>query len=188
MEKTCIKCQKLKKYEEFRISSGYDRNGDKKRMTVCKECFNNTLCVKCNLKSFGAKTCYRCGNIKNPKRKRNKLATKQAWLKQCLRSTKLGSNVRNRPVKENDLTLEFLHELWDKQNGRCAVTGLVLLTMSTNICSASIDRVDPDIGYLQSNVILTCQWVNMGRNRTSIEDFKKILNDYTNQSLLPKPF
>jgi hypothetical protein len=92
-----------------------------------------------------------------------------------LRSTKLSGKTRNRPVKENDLDFDLLLGLWEKQNGLCAITNMAMNTQSTDITSASVDRIDPLRGYLKGNVMLTCQWVNMGRNRTEMEKFKAIL-------------
>lgn len=78
-------------------------------------------------------------------------------------------------VKENNLTIEFLVELWDRQKGRCPISGLELMTISGDPCSASIDRINSELGYLQDNVILDCKWVNLGRGRYPITEFKALL-------------
>jgi hypothetical protein len=61
--------------------------------------------------------------------------------------------------KDTDLTVEFLRELWDSQNGRCPLTGWkMVLPPSTKGWTdflpenASLDKVDPKQGYLKGNV------------------------------------
>jgi len=39
----------------------------------------------------------------------------------------------------------------------------------------SLDRLDPEKGYVKGNVVLTCLAANFGRNRTNIERFKEFV-------------
>ena len=61
---------------------------------------------------------------------------------------------RGRPF---DVSVEYLWELWLLQDGRCAYTFLSLEHGKT----ASIDRIDSDLGYVVGNV----QWVHRDVNR-----------------------
>lgn len=78
-----------------------------------------------------------------------------------------------------DLTLEFLWDLFEKQKGTCALSGLPLILECSlgdlnkngyQRKTASLDRIDSSRGYLQENV----QWVHkdinqMKSNRTDEE-------------------
>lgn len=172
--KTCAICGIEKSITEFyKAHSYYSRK--------CKEC-TKTKCRNegCNKRANNGGQCSECYRRKAGKKKTRKPVLNMiTWLRQCLNSTKQCSEARLKRgyrVKENDLTIEFLLNLLEKQNGLCAVSGIKLQSEYKNVCSASIDRVNPELGYLQTNVVLTCQWVNMGRNRTPIEEFRKILS------------
>ena len=70
-----------------------------------------------------------------------------------------------------DITLEFLLDLWEAQNGICPYSKLKMKlppTLAHNrndpLC-ASLDRIDPNIGYMQKNVEFVTQFVNLGKNK-----------------------
>ena len=74
-------------------------------------------------------------------------------------------NIKKRD-KEVTVTLEDLKKVWENQNGICPFTGYEL-TLSTytntekNILnSASLDRIDSNVGYTPTNV----RWVSRGIN------------------------
>lgn len=72
-----------------------------------------------------------------------------------------------------DLSLEDLKEIWDKQQGICPLSGWAMeLPQSTrgfgkskNIRRASVDRIDPAIGYTKNNIRFTCVIANYCRNQ-----------------------
>lgn len=54
---------------------------------------------------------------------------------------------------EQDLTLDYLKNLWEQQNGTCPLTGWVLsLDRKAKPNQASLDRIDSNKGYVQGNV------------------------------------
>ena len=65
-------------------------------------------------------------------------------------------------------------ELMEKQNHKCALTGLELTTtwgkgeVDTN---ASVDRMDNDRGYTRDNIRLVCRRANTMRGTLTDEDF-----------------
>ena len=88
--------------------------------------------------------------------------------------------IKDKP-KDFDLTVEYLKEIWDEQNGKCPFTGfdLELRTYSSrrdfrdkllHIKSASLDRIDNAKGYVQGNVRWVSVMFNFARNTFSDED------------------
>jgi hypothetical protein len=82
---------------------------------------------------------------------------------------------------ENDLTVDFINELYEKQNGLCYWFNVRLLPSETkkHPQQPSIDRLDRNKGYTKDNVVLTCYSANIGRNETELDiwvDFLKKIN------------
>lgn len=80
---------------------------------------------------------------------------------------------KNQKYMTFDITLEYLKNLWEKQNGTCAISGVKMelpATLAENRSSpfcASLDRIDSSIGYMQGNVHFVTQFCNIGK-----KDFK----------------
>lgn len=86
------------------------------------------------------------------------------------------NNAKKRALKYNrefDLDLSFLKVLWEKQYGKCAVTGLDLQVKNVhtkkqktnkNPYQASLDRIDNNKGYIKGNVRFVCLMFNIARN------------------------
>jgi len=87
----------------------------------------------------------------------------------------LRDRVKRKP-RDFNLTLEYLKEIWDKQNGKCPFTNfdLELRTYKNdsrlNIKSASLDRIDNSKGYVQGNVRFVSVMFNFARNKFSDEE------------------
>ena len=92
-----------------------------------------------------------------------------AYLKRLIINTKS----QRRGGFDFDLTSEYLKELWEKQEGRCAISG-VILTHHTDGTgkkefNASIDRIDSMQGYIPGNVQLVALRVNLLKNTLSTD-------------------
>lgn len=79
---------------------------------------------------------------------------------------------------DNELTVEFINELYEKQNGLCYWFKVPLIPSDTkkHPQQPSIDRLDRNKGYTKDNVVLTCYSANIGRNETELSiwvDFLK---------------
>lgn len=62
-----------------------------------------------------------------------------------------------------ELTTEFLKELWEKQDGKCAITKLPMTFINDEgriYTNVSIDQIEPNNGYTKENVQLVCMAVN----------------------------
>ena len=80
---------------------------------------------------------------------------------------------RNREI---DIDTDYIKELWEKQDGKCALSGLPMSFPNSehkDAFQASIDRIDNDKGYIKGNVRITCLIANLCRNGFSDEDVIK---------------
>jgi hypothetical protein len=74
---------------------------------------------------------------------------------------------------ESYVTLDDLKDLWEEQNGLCAVTKLKLVTKVRsekrldNPYQASVDRIDNSKGYSKDNCRWVCLMFNYARNTFS---------------------
>jgi len=59
-----------------------------------------------------------------------------------------------------DLDLEYVTNLFEKQQGKCAITGEVMVPKSKERLSPSLDKIDPQKGYTKGNV----QWLTWKSN------------------------
>ena len=96
---------------------------------------------------------------------------------------------RNRPKKGirvsedlfKDAGVKYLMELWDKQRGLCAITGVPMTWGATEKSdmqtgkglgrTVSIDRINNAQTYRRGNIQLVCAQVNYMRSSLSVEDF-----------------
>lgn len=92
-------------------------------------------------------------------------------LQQALKGTRRRSKEKN---IYNDLTLDYLMYLWEKQSGKCALTGIQMTykfyegRVNTNL---SVDRIDSTKGYSKDNVQLVCMAANQMKNDLSMQEF-----------------
>ncbi len=91
-----------------------------------------------------------------------------------------------RRTKDFDLTLEYLKELWEFQNGICPYTGISLIlseytTKHNNpIYNASLDRIDSSKGYIKGNVQFISIAINYMKNAMSHDDTISLCNIIAN--------
>ena len=80
------------------------------------------------------------------------------------------------------VSLQYLQELWNKQNHKCAITGQKI----DNIRNASLDRIDSTKDYVQGNVQWTTVRANLSKHTMTMEELynfcKQVLN-HANQQL-----
>lgn len=65
---------------------------------------------------------------------------------------------------EFDISIEFLWNLYLKQNKKCAISNVEIFFTKNNI-TASLDRIDSKIGYYENNV----QWVHKTINKIKFD-------------------
>ena len=82
--------------------------------------------------------------------------------------------VKRKPI-EVTITKEFMWELFLKQDRRCCYTGLPITISNTGkINTASIDRIDSELGYIPENVQWAHKHINFMKRTYSDEYFKEM--------------
>jgi hypothetical protein len=117
------------------------------------------------------------------KSKRNKTRLDQySPFKYSLNKARSRSKSRN---ETTDLTLEYLKEIWENQKGLCSYTNIKMEMprssqdedIKKSPTKLSLDRIDPNTGYIKGNVEFVCYCVNVMKN-----DFTKDqMIDFINQ-------
>ena len=93
-----------------------------------------------------------------------------------------------------DLPKGFLERLFDKQNGKCAVSGLTMIIprreikTEKSLFQASVDRIDNEKGYTPDNVQFVCLGINYMRNSVSLEKCKEFMEAIKKTDNEPKKF
>ena len=97
------------------------------------------------------------------------------------RLTKLLNMARRRDPTAQDLSVAFLRELFNTQEGKCFYTGLEMSVLTSDGVNrlkrqefatvVSIDRVDSSVGYSKDNVVLCCLSINMMKNNLPYQTF-----------------
>jgi hypothetical protein len=89
-----------------------------------------------------------------------------------------------------NITLEYLKDLWEKQEGRCPYTGWELENFETtsqwnnhqlNTKTASLDRIDSKLGYIEGNVQFVSVMANYAKldfQEAQLLEFCKAVFDY----------
>lgn len=89
-----------------------------------------------------------------------------------------------------NITLEYLKDLWEKQEGRCPYTGWELENFETTSLwsnhqlhpkTASLDRIDSKLGYIEGNVqfvSLMANYAKLDFQEAQLLEFCKAVFDY----------
>lgn len=85
---------------------------------------------------------------------------------------------------ESDITAAYLEQLWEAQQGCCAVSGLLLSRKREPLSpfTASLDRIDNSKGYLMGNVRWVVYGVNALKGTGSDSDLIKIAQSIVTKS------
>jgi hypothetical protein len=86
-------------------------------------------------------------------------------------------------VRDFDITVPFLVDLFERQDGRCALSGLPMLTTThiderpddarCNPNKLSIDRIDSSRGYTEDNVQLVRWRLNSMKSDIPLDTYKE---------------
>jgi len=173
-----------------REPDGHASNGALLYLIKCKDCPNTILVRKGSLTRLtNKKESYRCKvcsiqfyrvyktdgerEAAEQKRIKNKELNRRINFKPKLKV--ILRDIKKRKW-ESTLTLQDLQNLWDKQNGLCAITDLSMLLRAipeghkNDPYSPSIDRIDSSKGYIIGNIRFVCWQVNWMKGYRTDED------------------
>jgi len=154
----CIHCDEVKPAEQFKTHSGrrkfFFSDGEPIRIAVCYGCD-----YKLNKHRYAR-------------------YDKRVQTSETLRAIMLNNIQRWRAKTVEagqvfDLDYAYLQDLWDRQQGRCPYTGaqIALTRGYRQWDSASLDRIDPNGGYVRGNVVWTTRLVNTSKGQRSAAEF-----------------
>lgn len=126
-----------------------------------------------------------CKSCKLEKSKRfRKTYDDETKLYKLLQERWLGA--RERSFKKNlefNITKEYLKQLWDSQSGLCAISGIPMtfeLDNGRTFKNVSLDRINPNKGYIIGNVQLVCMAVNQMKSDLSLAELYMFCNAILN--------
>lgn len=172
---------RLTQQERYFLNTNYQLN----RCSSCNklkdlECFYIVRATEIPHKSKYSTMCVACTNFVYNNQ------PEEAQFRRLLQVTKI--NAKERDI-EFDLTVDDIQQLYKIQNGRCNYSGrkIQLFTRRDrerknernkacvrayqNVNKASIDRIDPNKGYLRDNIHLVALHVNLAKLDLLEEDF-----------------
>lgn len=212
LTKRCSRCRVFKPITEEYYPKGKDCKYNIR--SHCKDCENKPKFVYPNFNDKGLLFCRKCKKYKNKDefntqtenknregRSSNCKLCNNIYKKRFRKEhsgndldrhlSKILSTCRLRAKKNKlkgfnfELDIIFLKELITKQEGKCALSGLVMtsfINSKDSKLNISIDRIDSSKGYTKDNVQLVCNQVNTMKNSLSEIEFyelcKHIINTY----------
>lgn len=173
--KKCCYCKDYKSLDDF----------SSPKQGACKLCvkeYNKNYRAKTLVKRARANKEWRQNNKEHQKeRQYNYYATIKGRIQNCVKGAKKRAGIKKIPY---DISIEFIAELWSKQDGKCALTRIDFSVpqerndRKASPFSPSIDRIDCSKGYTKDNVRLVCIAVNYALNEFGEEVFKIICQSY----------
>jgi len=168
--------EKLRLNARLRSERYSRKNGVQPRKTIGP----TKICSRCKQEKD------RCQDFYSVTRGKNRITTghckscaaenqrSRDWAKRLVEQTK--SRHTKRWSQGFDLTPEYLHEVLEKQGGRCAWLGVELRTRLGGSFrypdQVSLDRIDNAQGYTKANTMLVCQAANLARCDAPVEVFE----------------
>lgn len=82
-----------------------------------------------------------------------------------------------RSGREVAIDRTHLMDLWEQQNGLCALSGLPMDIKRASLKRVSLDRIDSAKGYSHDNIQLVCQFANLAKGNNTSQELKAILKE-----------
>lgn len=205
---TVCKCCKLEptiKNRSF-CSNCYDLHLEKKEK-YCNYCDKvlgwKYFSFSCTLTFNLSSTCRECYNKKRRKGKRPLVLKDDSFFKKMHHSC-IGA-IRYRKDKAKICLVDWvdIKNLYIKQNKKCYYTGIEMILARNSNFKISTERINPEIGYILSNIVLCCsefngicqfskekisEMIKLSNDDTRIRNFEKLIkNANTNDRIYNTP-
>jgi hypothetical protein len=116
----------------------------------------------------------RCKNCKNLQYKKRLLNNNSTTFEQLLNKRFLGLKDRAKRLKlEVNIDLDYLKQIWNKQEGKCALSQINMTYLSNKgriLTNLSIDRIDSKKGYIKDNIQFVCISVNQMKSDLTLDE------------------
>ncbi|KKL54290.1 hypothetical protein LCGC14_2266890 [marine sediment metagenome] len=169
-EKKCTRCGETKSGDQFDIRIA--KRGDKEYPYL------SPMCIPCRREYYREKKYssdyYRRNKekIRNQHHARKKKGGLEYRVRIALASYRRRSKKSGQPC---DLDMGYLLSLLEDQKHKCYYSGRRMKDLSDGIPHPqvmSLDRVDPNKGYIRGNVVWCCYAVNIMKQRMSSEELR----------------
>ena len=127
-----------------------------------------------------------CGPCRQLSYQRRVSDNPESYLKTLYAKSKASVKKGRRRVMEFDITVKDVIDLYYKQQGRCALSGVIMTHHLDGTghkeFNISIDRLNNDKGYIPNNIRLVAYRLNMMRGGLSNDMFYwwvRTINDFT---------
>lgn len=98
------------------------------------------------------------------------------------------AEIKRSAIRRNivfDLTIEYLWDLFLKQNKKCNLTGMDIQFSNINVFkTASLDRINSNLGYVENNVQWLHKDINAIKSNFQQDYFIKLCNMVTNNNTI----
>lgn len=74
-----------------------------------------------------------------------------------------------------DLDIDYMMDLFEKQQGRCAISGHLMTHIKGDVYSLSIDRINSMHGHVKGNVQLVCLAMQYAKNKFDGDVIKEFM-------------
>ncbi len=166
MEKICLKCEKLLPLEKF----GKNKKSKDGHFYRCIECEKKR---KKDFYEDGYKLIM--SERQESRKPYNRFYHNNMNIFKCrFRTAKQRARKKG---FEFDLTLDYLFELYNKQNGICYITGVKLSLEKHHHNTISIDRIDSKKGYVVSNIGICTDFINIAKSNYELDELLNILRE-----------
>lgn len=180
-ESNCGTCSRKCKRE---YHNTYGKNGlpqrNENNLLLCYDCleyrkdedfWTYSSCKTLSpLRNGKARACYLCNRKRRNLAKKVERETIDGILKNRLQTAKTKSTKRE-IYFDKSLTIDYLKDIYNQQEGKCALSGKLLECGKLNNKTLSIDRIDSEKGYEKGNIQLVCWAVNRMKQDIPQEEF-----------------
>jgi hypothetical protein len=118
--------------------------------------------------------CRNCADKSSSEKRKKRFDTDKISLSFWNRNVVYGAKKRSLVI---EITMDEAYEVFLKQNGKCALSGLPLQFPSCKKdinCTASLDRIDSSKGYIKGNFQWVHKDINVMKNNHTQEYFLKL--------------
>ena len=139
---------------------------------ICTECHQSKPVAEFSTTDSGKYRKRKCRTCVQDNNRRTYSSSYQQYLMRVGYSLK---HARKKQGFDWELESEDLIDLWQRQKGRCALTNVIMTHHrdggGSKAFNASVDRINPEVGYLKENLQLVCYAVNMLKGSLAPDEF-----------------